>query len=370
MRLVALSFVALGLAVVAGRAVLAESESADGGWGGWNGAVVKAQTDVVCSLHVPSKSGVVAGATVKARVVVANKGRQTATSVPVAIYADSASGTPLWSGTVTLHGHRRATKQLSITVPAGASTLVAVATCPQDGNPGNNIDTVTVGQSGGEQDGSGDDGGGSSGGDDDGGTGGSTSGGGTSGGTGGTTPTGGTHTASAIAGAATFSANCASCHGALAQGTNRAPRIVGRSAGEILGAVREGDDGMPRFPGLTATDAANIAAFLANPSAATPSQPATSGPATYAGSVQAMLAANCVVCHQGTSAPYGIRLDTYADASANASLALAAMQGQATIPGTTTIDATAMPPGSSPTSTTSQANIAVMQAWIAAGKPQ
>jgi len=355
MRHVPACFLVLGLALVAGRAVLAENEGGDdaGGWGGWNGAVVRPQHDVTCSLRVSAKkSAVLSGTTVKATLVVSNKARAAVHDVVVSVFADTPTGTPLWTQSIGLRGRRSFVRHLRIDVPSTASSLVAVASCATDDNPGNNIDTVPVS--------------GTPSGDDDGSTtgGGSNSGGGTT--TGGT----GTHSPSAIAGAATFSANCASCHGALAQGTNRAPRILGRSANGVYEALQEGDDGMPRFPSLTTQDAKNIAAFLADPSAATSQSPPPSGPATYAGSVQAMLAANCATCHQGTSAPYGVRLDTYADASANASAALAAMRGQGVYPGTTTPDPTAMPPGSSPTSATSQANAALLEAWIAAGKPQ
>jgi len=343
MRLVAASLVVLGLALVSGRVVLADGDGEHdddaAGWGAPVGEVVRPQNDVACRLRVKARrDAALAGTRVRATLVVANKTRRRVQDVVLSVYVDSASGAPLWSQTIGLRGHRRAVRHLRLDVPAGATTLVAVATCAQDDNPGNNMDTVVVGT-------------------------------GTVGGDGGTI---GTHSPSAVAGAATYSANCASCHGAAAQGTRLAPRILGRSAGDVYEAVREGEDGMPRFLGITTTDAKNIAAFLADPAAATASPPPPAGPATYSGSVQAMLAASCVACHQGSSAPYGVRLDTYADASANAAAALAAMKGQALIPGTTTVDPTAMPPGSnpgSPTATTT-ANIDLLTAWIAAGKPQ
>jgi mono/diheme cytochrome c family protein len=348
MRIVPVSLVVLGLALVSGRLVLAESEGDDdaAGWGGWTGAVVRPQHDVVCTLRViAKKNAVISGTTAKATLVVANKARTAVHDVALAVYADSASSAPLWTQTIWLRGHRRAVRHLRLDVPADATSLVAVANCATDDNPGNNIDTVIVGTPP---------------------VGGGTTGGGTTGGT------IGTHSPSAIAGAATYSSNCASCHGAAAQGTRLAPRILGRSASSVYEAVREGDDGMPRFLGITTTDAKNIAAFLADPAAATASPPPPAGPATYSGSVQAMFAASCVACHQGSSAPYGVRLDTYADASANAAAALAAMKGQALIPGTSSIDPTAMPPGSNPSSptATTTANIDLLTAWIAAGKPQ
>jgi mono/diheme cytochrome c family protein len=345
MRIVPVSLVVIGVALICGRLVLAESDDDGYGWGAWSGAVVRPQQDVACTLRVAAKKdAVLAGTTVKATLVVANKARKIVHDVALAVYADSTSTTPLWTQTISLHGHRSTVKHLRLDVPAGATSLVAVANCATDDNPGNNMDTVVIG---------------------DGGTGGGTGGGSTGG-------TIGTHSPSAVAGAATYSANCASCHGAAAQGTRLAPRILGRSAGDVYEAVREGEDGMPRFPGITTTDAKNIAAFLADPAAATASSPPPTGPATWSGSVQAMFAASCVACHQNTSAPYGVRFDTYADASANAAAALAAMKGQGVIPGSTITDPTAMPPGSNPASPTAAqtANIDLLTAWIAAGKPQ
>jgi mono/diheme cytochrome c family protein len=341
MRLVPVCFVVLGLALASGRLVLAESEEDDDdgpGWGDHETDVVRPQYDVACSLRVAvRKNRPVAGTRARAGIIVANRSRKAVRDIVVSVYADSTSSTPLWTRTIWLRGHRRFVRRLRLDVPAGATSLIAVADCETDDNPGNNMDTVIVG---------------------------ATSGDGTV----------GSHLTSAVAGAATYSANCASCHGAAAQGTRLGPRILGRSAGDVLEAVREGEDGMPRFPGITATDATNIAAFLADPAAATssPPPPPPSGPTTYAGSVKPMLAASCVACHQGTSAPYGVRLDTYAYASANADSALAAMKGQALIPGTTTIDPTAMPPGADPANPTATqtANIDLLTAWIAAGKPQ
>lgn len=49
-------------------------------------------------------------------------------------------------------------------------------------------------------------------------------------------------------GQALFSANCAGCHGAGAQGTDIGPDITGESESKVLKQVRKGDPGeMPAF---------------------------------------------------------------------------------------------------------------------------
>jgi cytochrome c553 len=171
---------------------------------------------------------VTTGSTVATKLVVKNRSRRREPSVALSVFANSPTGTPLWTGTVSLRGHGRRTKHLEILVPEGTTSLVAVATCDDDGNPGNNIDSEHVG-------------------DDDGGT--------------APPPVNGY----ALAGAATFATNCASCHGVDARGTSLGPNIVHRSASDILEAMREGEEGMPRFPEMTSTDARNLAAYLARP---------------------------------------------------------------------------------------------------------
>ena len=86
----------------------------------------------------------------------------------------------------------------------GTTSLVAVATCEDDANPGNNMDIVNLG-----------------------GDGGSTS----------PPPPNGY----AVAGAATYATNCAACHGVDARGTSLGPNIVRRSASDVLEAMREGE---------------------------------------------------------------------------------------------------------------------------------
>jgi mono/diheme cytochrome c family protein len=143
--------------------------------------------------------------------------------------------------------------------------------------------------------------------------------------------------------------------------------VAGHSAGDILEAVREGEDGMPRFTGLTLDDARNIAAYLRDPSAVTtPTTPPDTGtggtggttppgPApTYTTRIAALLSANCVACHSGTGAMAGIRLDNYTGASRNAARAL------------TAIEAGRMPP-SGPLSA---ADVQAFRDWVAAGTPK
>jgi cytochrome c553 len=299
----------LGFAFAAQRGVLADS-------GEVVASVVRPQRDIACDLRLSHRSAVRPGSPAVAKIVVRNKGKTRESGVTLAVYANTPTGTPLWTDHVDLRAHRRKTRKAQIDVPAGTTSLVAVAFCDGDGNAGNNYDSENVG-------GLHDDG--DAGNNDDGNVGddGENTGGGGSGGSGGSTPY-------AVAGAATYASSCASCHGADARGTRSGPSIVRRSANSILEAVREGDDGMPRFPGITRQDAQNLAAFLADPSAATPPAPTPPPPTgqtpTYATDVQPILAASCAGCHTGTTAPLGIRLDTYGTASANSAVMLDAMQ--------------------------------------------
>jgi mono/diheme cytochrome c family protein len=163
----------------------------------------------------------------------------------------------------------------------------------------------------------------------------------------------------ALAGAATYATNCASCHGADARGTSLGPNVLHRSASDVLEAMREGEEGMPRFPEMTLTDARNLAAYLADPAAVTtPTTPPEPPPAgttpTYAAQIKPLLDTSCAVCHTGANAPKGIRLGSYTTASANAPAALAAMQ------------AGTMPPGNP----LPAASVQLFADWIAGGRPQ
>jgi len=320
MRILLAAAALVSLSFATHPALLAETE--DEGGDDNSEDVVRPEHDVSCNLRLPADVPVTPGSTVATKLVVKNRSRRREPSVALSVFANSPTGTPLWTGTVSLRGHGRRTKHLEILVPEGTTSLVAVATCDDDGNPGNNIDSEHVG-------------------DDDGGT--------------APPPVSGY----ALAGAATFATNCASCHGVDARGTSLGPNIVHRSASDILDAMREGEEGMPRFPEMTSTDARNLAAYLADPAAATapgtPPEPPPAGTTpTYTGQIKALLDSSCVVCHTGANAPKGIRLSSYATASTNASAALTAMQGGA------------MPPGNPlPAS-----SVQLFADWIAGGKPQ
>jgi mono/diheme cytochrome c family protein len=322
-----------GLALVARGPVLAESEGGDDDGGGPAvPSVVRPVHDVACTLRVDASGAAGGGSGITTKLVVKNKSRKREPNVQVSIFANAPVGAPLWTGTLDLKAHRRRSQTVHVDPPPGTTSLVAVAACDDDDNPGNNIAGVEVPE-----------------GDDDGPAG---------------TPVPPAANASALAGAATYAANCASCHGADAKGTQFAPPILHRSAGSVLEALREGEDGMPRFAGLTSADASNLAAFLADPSAATqpgtPIPPPPSGTApTYTGQIATLLQANCVVCHSGASASGStvtgpVQLDSYVNASKNASLALAALQGGI------------MPPGGAlPAS-----SVQLFSDWIAGGKQQ
>jgi mono/diheme cytochrome c family protein len=283
------------------------------------GGAVVVRRDVTCSISVPGGAPIGAGTMAALTVTVKNRSRRMSQRVDLSVYANAASGTPLHTESFQIGPHRRKVRRISVAVPLSAGTLVAVAACDDDQNPGNNIASVPV--------------------------------------TGGDPPPVIVDPA-VLAGAATYSTNCASCHGADARGTRSGPSVLHEDADEIYEAMREGEDGMPVFLGLTRTDASNMSKFLADPSAATqppaPPAPEPGVTPTYAGSVKALLDASCVVCHTGANAPKNVRLNTYANASANAAAALAAMQ------------AGTMPPGNPATA----ANIQLLADWIAGGKPQ
>lgn len=313
--------------------------------------VVRAAHDVTLKLKAPKATS---GGRVSTKLVVKNRGRTTEQAVTMSIFADVPSGTPLWTETLSVRGHHQKTKNVTVDVPAGTNELIAVADCDDDENPGNNMDGAPVHDADDDHDGDDDEG------DDD-----------DEGGSGTVTPP---STAAVLAGAATYATNCASCHGVLGEGGTARKRLVGESAHELLEAMREGEDGMPRFVDMTWQDAQNLAAFLVNPSAATappattpPTTPPTTTPPTtpptttppattptYTASVKAIMDSSCVVCHKGTKAPAKIRLDSYSAVSANAAAALSAMQ------------AGRMPPGNPLPASTVQ----VFADWINGGKPQ
>jgi len=185
----------------------------------------------------------------------------------------------------------------------------------------------------------------------------------------------------AIEGAKIWMPLCSGCHGADGTGGTIDENISDEDAGDILEAVREGeepegdDPGMPRFPDIDWADAQAIAAFLRNPDVTVPTDPPPTDPPptdpptdppttdppttppaapTYSGQVAAILSKACVACHTGTSAAAKVRLDNYSNASANATKSVNA------------IASGKMPPGGS----FPAGDLQVLRDWIAAGTPR
>jgi len=241
----------------------------------------------------------------------------------------ASDGTPVWSETVDLAPGEKRRFRFRTTMPPGATTLTARADCSggEDDDPSDNDDVEVV------------------------------------------TPGG---NSDAAQGGVLYAANCASCHGTTGHGSVSGPSIFREDAEEILEAVREGEGGMPTFPSIHAEEARMIAAWLRDPAAApapdpaptpapTPSPSPTPSPTpapgaapTWTGQVKALLDTRCGSCHTGTKASGGVRLDTYAKASANADRALAAVKA-----------------GRMPTSGPLAASeIQLLQDWITGGKQQ
>lgn len=221
-----------------------------------------------------------------AKIKVKNRGRNNQTGVLVELRARTGSGDVLSSWTVDLRARRTWSARLRVSPPEGTTVLVATATLDgvADQNPDDNMAIVDL------------------------------------------VPAGGN--AGAAVGAAIYAANCATCHGAVAEGTAAGPAIAGEDSDEVSEAVREGEDEMPAFPGLSASDIRALVAFLKDPAAAPPPPPPPPpGTApTYTGNIKALLDAHCKACHTGKSAAMGLRFDTYAASAANAASGLAAVQ--------------------------------------------
>jgi mono/diheme cytochrome c family protein len=259
-------------------------------------------------------------ATPAARIHVKNQGRNAESGVAVELRAQSETGDLLGSWTMDLAPGAWGDIHVVATPPAGTTVLVATAALSGavDQDPADNVSRVNIGATG--------------------------------------------AIADASVGAALFAAKCASCHGALAKGTSSGPWIRGVSAGTIWEAIHEGEDGMPTFPNFSSSDVRAIADYLKNPDAVqppappvTPPSPPPGTPVTYKGRVKAILDASCSACHGGKTPSAGIRLDTYAGASANAARALAAVQ------------AGRMPLGGTPLPA---ADIQAIQDWISGGMKQ
>ena len=81
------------------------------------------QHDVAVRMRVRSQKGT----SVRAQLVVQNKGRKSESQVVVSVFADAPVGTPLWTGTMAqLKAHRKRTTKAEFEVPAGTGALVAV----------------------------------------------------------------------------------------------------------------------------------------------------------------------------------------------------------------------------------------------------
>ncbi len=344
-RLTKMAFLAAGLALGAGSVrALAEDEGVDpgtevGGGGGGTDAGPGSTTGTVGTVTLDTRSsrggrhgrldhdvrvkltlGDRGSAAPTAKIHLKNQGRSAESGIAVELRAGSETGDLLGSWTADLAPGAWEDIRVSVTPPAGTTVLVATAALSgaTDLDPADNVSRAAIRSAAAVGD--------------------------------------------ASVGAALFAAKCASCHGELARGTSSAPGIRGASAGTIGEAIHEGEDGMPVFPNLSANDVRAIAAFLRNPDAvpppsppAPPTAPPPGTPVTYRGQVKAILDANCAGCHGGKSPSAGIRLDTYAGASANADRALAAVQ------------AGRMPLGGSPLPA---ADVQMLQDWIAGGKQQ
>jgi mono/diheme cytochrome c family protein len=329
-----------GCALCLGAVVRADDEG--GGEGGSSSGTwtppapanqdVRVRLDIVHSR--PKKGG-----PATADVQLTNVGLSDQTNVQLALYVGDTSGAPVWAGTTDAASGASATVRVYPVFPAGTTALIATAVLSGgavDENPGDNTYRVNLAR--------------------------------------------GRHSADPQAGASIFAANCAMCHGADGSGAS-APGIQRRSAGGVWAALREGEDGMPRFTNLSRRDARDIAAFLADPSVTPPAPPPSTVPGstpdpapaptpapsptptptptpaptpTWSGQIQAIVTQNCGACHRGATAAAGVKLDTYANVSRNASQALSAIQ------------AGRMPPGGR----VPAAQVQAIQSWIAGGMPK
>ncbi len=291
------------------------------------------------------RDGAAAAAVGSANVVVSNNGTTAETGVALEIHAGaSIDGTPLWTGTIDLAPGESATVGADISLPAGTTRVTAVARLAGDERPTDNRYTVPAKPD--------------------------------------ATP------ADPWMGLSVWETNgCGGCHG-ISGGGGTAPAIRRESAGEIREVTAEGEDEMPSYPEFSSADARDVAAFLADASNTIATRPApvtgtggtgggtgtggtgggsgggTGGGAgggtggtqtpTWSGQIQGIFSSNCAGCHQGTSAPKGVKLNTYANVKANASRSL------------TSIRNGSMPPAGP----MAKADIDAIAAWIAGGMPQ
>jgi mono/diheme cytochrome c family protein len=287
----------------------------------------RVNNDVRVRLHLSRRSS----PTPVAKFKVKNRGRLPQAGVTVRFLAGDGNGTEMWSSDINLPRGASRSYRFAFARPEGVSEVTVTATLfgKADERPWDNQASADLGT-------------------------------GTGGGGGGTVSLTG-----AQRGMALYTGNCAVCHGADARGGTSGEGLRGRSASDILEAIREGEEpeeggsGMPTFPGLDLGDCQDLAAYLADPDNVMPPPPPppppVGGTVTYAGQIAPLMQTYCVACHQGANAYMGVKLATYAQVSANAAPALSAMQ------------AGTMPKGGTPLSA---AQIQMFADWIAGGKPQ
>jgi mono/diheme cytochrome c family protein len=248
---------------------------------------------------------------VRVRIKVRNQGRERQEGVEVALHAGDASGPVVWSDVVDVRPGR--SRRFRMRVPReeagdGLAVVVSLSGGAEDEDPGDNTDSVVL--PGDER-------------------------------------TDGAAPADAAArGAAIWVPQCSACHGIDGRGGTVCDDVSREPWREILEALREGEDGMPRYPGLGIGDAKDIAAYLSDPVApppppAPPEPPPAPPPAppppdatpTYAQDVAPILATRCDSCHGASFAAAGIRTDTYDDASRNAARIVSSVQAGRMPPG-------------------------------------
>jgi len=210
-----------------------------------------------------------------ARLTVRNRGTNPQAGIAVAVFAESETGVPLWSGTVDLPPGGSALLRQRVFLDQDATVLVATATLQgaADARPENDADRAPLGR----------------------------------------------RTRHALVGRSIHLARCASCHGDDAAGGSAPPTVGARSKAILLEAAAGGDHD---FPWLSGGDARNLGAFLRDPAAVVLPPPLPTPPPggwpTYAGAVKPLLDDRCVSCHRAARASGGVRLDDLAHASANA----------------------------------------------------
>ena len=130
----------------------------------------------------------------------------------------------------------------------------------------------------------------------------------------------------AFAGREAWSAHCAACHGAVAEG-GAGPALVGARSRDLRAKALTGGD--HDFPWLGARDGRILQTTLRSPSTIPepeyPMPPAGGWP-TYAGGVKPIFDSRCVNCHGPALAENGIRLDSFESASNFARRALFAVR--------------------------------------------